>query len=308
MKMADTDMIINPPLLNRIKRKKKRLDDKRPLPKDALKKLREEIRIAHTYHSNAIEGNTLSLQETKLVLEEGITIGGKSLREHLEVTGNANAFNRIEELARKKKDIDHVVVQEIHDIVTTGQLLDPGRYRTHNVRIVGAKIIPPDFSKIISLMDDFIKEIKKMKNHRIIVAAYLHYRFVTIHPFSDGNGRVARLLSNLYLMRYGYPPIILKKEDRMKYYDYLNKGNLGNLNPFVDFIANAVDESLLLFISIFGRKDELVPLKELAKVTPYSQEYLSLRARQRILDAVKIGTVWHSTKRALDEYIKIHGR
>ena len=306
--MADTDIMIRAPLLERIKEKKNRLDDKRPLPKETLKKIREGIRVAHTYHSNAIEGNTLSLQETKLVLEEGITIGGKSLKEHLEVTGNANAFDRIEELARKRKGIDHVVVQEIHEIVTKGQLLDSGRYRTHNVRIVGANVIPPDFSKVVPLMDGLIKDIKKMKAHRIIIAAYLHFRFVTIHPFSDGNGRVARLLSNLYLMRYGYPPIILKKEDRMRYYDHLNTGNLGDLNPFVDFIAKAVDESLMLFISIFGGKDELVPLKELARTVPYSQEYLSLRARQGILDAVKIGAVWHSTRRALEEYMEVHGR
>jgi len=302
--MADTDSIIRDALLERIEHKKKRLDNERPLPKDVLQRLHQEIRLAHTYHSDAIEGNTLSLQETQLILEDGITIGGRSIREHLEAIGNANAFDRIEVLAKGKKELDHVIIQEIHELVTKGQLTDSGRYRVHNVRITGAKFTPPDFSKLIPLMDDFLKEIRKMKGHKITTASYLHYRFVWIHPFSDGNGRVARLLMNLYLMSYGYPPTVLKKEDRRKYYNYLNKANDGDLGPFVNFIAKAVDESLSLYISAFGGKDELMSLKELARGSPYSQEYLSLRARQGILDAVKIGKTWHSTRSAMEAYLK----
>jgi len=306
VKMPDTDIILKKVLLDRIMAKKERLDSERPLPKDALERLRQEIRLAHTYHSNAIEGSTLSLQETKLILEEGVTIGGKTLREHLEATGNADAFDLIEELARRKKDIDHGVVQEIHGMVTRGQLMDSGKYRTHNVRITGAKKNPPDFSKLVPLMDRLLGDIRKMKGPEMIVAALLHYRFVEIHPFSDGNGRVARLLSNLYLMRAGFPPIVLKKEDRKRYYQCLNKADGGNTGPFVNFVAKAVDEGLTLYLSIFGGKDELVPLRELATGTPYSQEYLSLRARQGAIDAIKMGKVWHSTRRALEEYIGAH--
>ena len=107
-------------------------------------------------------------------------------------------------------------------------------------------------------------------------------------------------------MQKGYPPIVLKKEGRKKYYDVLRKADQGNLGPFINFLAKAVDESLTLYLAIFGGKDEILPLTELAEATPYSQEYLSLRARQGVLSAVKIGRVWHSTKRALEEYMNEH--
>lgn len=301
--MTDTD-IISKSLLRRINRKKKLLDSKRPLPADALNKLQEEMRIVHTYNSNAIEGNTLSLQETKLVLEEGITVGGKSLLEHLEVTGNANAFNFLEDMAKSPIAIAHPGILILHDIITLGIQEDHGKYRITNVRITGAIKRPPDFAKIPNLMTEMLKTVSKMKKHDVIVAAYLHHRFVEIHPFSDGNGRVARLLTNLYLMKKGYPPIILKKEERLKYYSCLRKADQEDLKPFANMIAKAVDESLTIYLAMFGGDDELIPLKELAGSTSYSQEYLSLRARQGKLDAVKVGRVWHSTKAAIDDYTK----
>ena len=129
--MSDTDIsLIKEKLLSRINEKMNRLNSLRPLPADAVKKLHEEMRLLHTYHSNAIEGNTLTLPETKLVLEEGITIGGKSLREHLEATNNARAFDLMESMAKKKKTIDHVVIQHILEVVTAGIIEDAGKYRT----------------------------------------------------------------------------------------------------------------------------------------------------------------------------------
>jgi Fic family protein len=307
--MTHTDtFLIQEELLARINEKMKQLNSMRPIPADVLTRLHEEMRLVHTYHSNAIEGNTLTLQETKLVLEEGLTIGGKSLREHLEASNNAKAFDRMEELTKKKRAIDHVTIQEIHEIVTRGILEDAGRYRTRNVRIAGAAKIPPDWSKIIKLMDELIEEITESKEHPIETASFLHHRFVEIHPFSDGNGRVARLLTNLYLMARDYPPVVLKKEDRGKYYKSLRAADAGNLVPFANFIAKAVDENLTLYLSISGGNDELLPLKELAIETPYSQEYLSLRARQGLLDAVKIGKIWYSSKRAVKNYLSEHGK
>ena len=305
--MSDTDIVISELMFERIRSKKDVLDTKRPLPKDAVNRLREEMRLAHTYHSNAIEGNTLTLQETKLVLETGVTIGGKSLAEHLEVTGNAKAFDLLEELAKVSKPVDHVLIQQLHEIVTRGLLEDAGRYRNQNVRIAGAKKSPPDFSKVLGLMDKFLQRLSRMRAHPVVTAAYLHHGLVEIHPFADGNGRVARLLSNLFLMRRGYPPAILKKEDRKKYYTCLGKADGGDLSPLVNFIGKAMDESLTIYLAMFGGKEELLPLKELAKTVPYSQEYLSLRARQGILDAVKMGRTWHSSKRALEDYVNEHG-
>lgn len=308
MNNADTDIEVNSLLFERIHRKKEFLDSKRPLEKSALNRLHEEMRLLHTYNSNAIEGNTLTLQETKLVIEEGITIGGKTLAEHLEATGNAKAFEKIEGLAKGRGKINLLLVLEVYEIVTRGLLEDSGRLRTQNVRIAGAKKSPPDFSKVPKLMEKLFNDITKMRSHNVIVAAYFHHKLVEIHPFSDGNGRVARLISNLYLMRSGYPPVVLRKEDRKKYYENLRKADSGNLGPFANFIGKALDESLTLYISIFGGKNELVPLSELAKGSPYSQEYLSLRARQGALSAMKIRRIWHSTKKELEEYIKMFGK
>lgn len=308
MNNADTDIEVNSLLFERIQRKKEFLDSKRPLPKSALNRLHEEMRLLHTYNSNAIEGNTLTLQETKLVVEEGITIGGKSLAEHLEATGNAKAYEKIEDFAKGQSKINLLLILEIHEIVTKGILEDSGRLRTQNVRIAGMKKSPPDFSKIPKLMDELFNEVAKMRTHQVVLAAYLHHKLVEIHPFSDGNGRVARLISNLLLMRKGYPPVVLRKADRKKYYDCLKKADAGKLGPFANFIGKALDESLTLYISIFGGKNELVTLSELAKGSPYSQEYLSLRARQGVLSAVKIGRAWHSTKKELEEYITKYGK
>lgn len=273
----------------------------RPLPREALKSLHDELRLMHTYHSNAIEGNTLTLSETKLVIEEGITVGGKSLREHMEAKNTAKAYELIEELAHGKK-ITHDAMQKIHEALTKGILEDAGMYRTKNVRITGAIKTPPSFSKVVKLMDELLDKVDRSKRNPTETSAFLHHRFVEIHPFSDGNGRTARLLNNLYLMRHGYPPIILRKEDRAKYYKFLRTADASNLAPFANFIARAVDEALMHYLSIFGGEDELLPLKELAKNSPYSHEYLSLRARQGKLAAVKIGRIWHASNRALKEY------
>ncbi len=308
--MHNTDTLIRSDLLGRIQRKKERLDTHRPLPESAARKLRDELRLLHTYHSNAIEGNTLTLQETKLVLEEGMTIGGKSVREHLEATNLAEAYDLIEAIAKEEREIEHATIQQIHEVVTRGIDVDAGKYRVQNVRITGANKTPPDFSNVYHLIDDliaFLKD-KDRKEHPIKTAAFLHHKLVEIHPFTDGNGRVARLLTNLYLMKRGYPPVVLRKEDRGKYYRFLSLADGGNLEPFANFIAKYIDESLTHYLAIFGGMDELISLAELAKVKecPYSQEYLSLRARQGLLDAVKIGRKWFSTRRALEDYIREH--
>ena len=166
MTFTDTNLI-HEKLLSRIYEKKKQLDSIRPLPSDSLKKLHEELRLLHIYHSNAIEGNTLTLSETKLVLEEGLTIGGKSLREHLETTNNAKAFDFIESMIGKKKRIDHITIQQIHEIVTSGILEEAGKYRTKNVRITGAIKTPTDWSKVINLIEELIENIKKSEKNPI---------------------------------------------------------------------------------------------------------------------------------------------
>ena len=304
MKYYDTDINVDDALMQRIKEKKKQLDDLKPLSRDALKKIFEDIRLRHTYHSEAIEGNTLTLKETKLVLEEGITIGGKPLKDHIEIRNDAEAFDLMVDLVHDKKSISQHAIQQIHEEVTKGVLKDAGRYRTGNVRITGSAVTPPNYLKIVRLMEEYIQDIEKFKINTIKKSAFIHHRIVWIHPFYDGNGRVARLLTNLYLMKKGYPTIILKKEDRKKYYKTLNQADHGDLSPFTNFIARAVNESLQYYLSVFVDEEHLILLKELAKSSSYSQEYLSLRARQGKLDAVKIENVWYSSKRALKVYLK----
>jgi len=304
MKYADTDILIEDSLFHKIQEKKTRLDKLRPLPKDAVKKLLQDIRLRHTYHSDAIEGNTLTLQETKLVLEEGITIGGKPLKDHVEAKNDAEAFDLMVNLVNSNVSITQEVIQRLHELVAKGLLEDAGRYRTTNVRITGSSKMPPDFSKIVKLMDEFIRGVKELKFHSLKKAVFVHYELVRIHPFIDGNGRVARLLTNLYLMEQGYPPIILKKTERRLYYKALNKADEGDLSLFANFIAKAVHESLMFYLSSFVTEERLVPLAEIIEYSPYSQEYLSLRARQGKLDAVKMENVWYTSKRALKEYIK----
>ena len=304
MKYADTDIKINDSLLNKIEKKKKKLDSLRPLPKDSVKRIIEDIRIRHTYHSDAIEGNTLTLQEIKLVLEEGVTIGGKPLKDHIEARNDAEAFDLMIELVNSKKKISQEIIQQIHGFVMNGILKNPGQYRTENVRITGAKIRPPSYLKIVKLMDEYIQNIEQLKLQTVKKASFIHHEFVRLHPFIDGNGRVARLITNFFLMRNGYPPIVIQKEDRKKYYKTLKKADLGDLSDFASFIARSVNESIQYYLSSFIDEERLVTLSELSKKSDYSQEYLSLRARQGKIDAVKIENTWHSSKRALKDYQK----
>jgi Fic family protein len=301
----DTDIIILPKLKGRILTKKVRLDLSRPLPEEALKKLIQDIRLKHTYNSNAIEGNTLTLQETRLILEHGITIGGKTITEHLEARNTAEAFDFTGMLADGDKGIDHEAIQELHSLVKRGISHDAGKYRTLNVRIQGAIKPTPDFGKVPRLMEEYVKEIQTFKDP-LAGAVFVHYRFVAIHPFSDGNGRIARLLTNLYLMGHGYPPTVLPVRDRQRYYRVLRDADNGNLQSFTDFIARSIDHSLTLYLACLGGEYELLPLSALAKFTKYSQEYLSLRARQGILEAVKMDGKWYSTKRAIKVYIRAY--
>ncbi|MDD5143409.1 Fic family protein [Methanoregula sp.] len=294
--------------MKRIREKKERLDTLRPLDRDLILRLHDEMRLLHTYHSNAIEGNTLTLSETKLVLEEGITIGGKTLREHLEATNNARGYDLIARLSSEKVPINHVTIQQIHEVVTRGILETAGQYRTRNVRITGAPRTPPDWKDVIPGMDHLIDGISRDDRPVVEMSAFLHHRFVAIHPFIDGNGRIARLLGNLFLLRHGYPPIVLEQKNRLQYYRALRDADLGNPEPFTRFIAGAVSASLTRYLAVAGGESSLIPLRELAEGSPYSQEYLSLAARKGLLDAVKVDSTWHASREALARYIRKHGR
>ncbi|MBM3303705.1 MAG: Fic family protein [Candidatus Aenigmarchaeota archaeon] len=296
---------MNRRLYERIERKKKELDSLRPLPKTALEKLRKQFAIELAYNSNAIEGNTLTLRETRLVIEEGITIGGKPLREHFEAINHQKAFELLEGLVRGK-GMDEQTIKGVHRIILS-RIDDEyaGKYRDLNVRLLGAIKSPPRSEKVPYLMERLVEKINRNPDrlNDIEMAAYIHYGLVEVHPFVDGNGRTARLMMNLFLMRHGYPITMVLRVDRKKYYDCLRKADEEDMKPFCDFIGRCVERSLDLYLDAFKGGEDFITLAQAAKGTPYSQEYLSLLARKGRIEAVKIGRNWHIKKGALDRYM-----
>ena len=214
---------------------KKELDSKRPIPKETLKSLKESINLEWTYNSNGIEGNTLTLRETQVVLE-GITVGGKSIKEHLEAINHEKAILYLDDLVKDNEPISEWNIKNIHQLILKEiDNENAGRYRKENVTIKGAVHIPPDYLKVPELMEKLILTYNTWNEyHPIIQAALLHGELVKIHPFADGNGRTSRLLMNLVLMNSGYNPVIIKKEDRLKYYEALDKAHM--TNDYTDFI------------------------------------------------------------------------
>ncbi|BAU28486.1 Fic/DOC family protein [Aneurinibacillus soli] len=234
---------------------KSKLDSLRPLPSEAVRNLEDVYRVEWTYHSNAIEGNTLSLVETKIVLEEGLTIGGKKLREHFEVINHAEAIEYVKTLATKQTELDERVLKDIHYLVLKGiDNQNAGQYRKINVRISGSQHLPPHFLKVPEDMQELVSWYYEQKDrlHPVELATRLHFKFAYVHPFADGNGRTARLLMNFILMSYRYPPTIIKAdpEKRIAYYQALEKASVeNNIDDFIALVAQVVEESLYQYIS-----------------------------------------------------------
>ena len=237
IKPDHNDFIINLPnnFFDEVDNLKKELDNKRPIPKDTLRTLQEKINLEWTYNSNGIEGNTLTLRETQVVLE-GITVGGKSIKEHLEAINHEHAILFLNDLVKDDNPITEWNIKNIHTLIL--KKIDDenaGRYRNENVTIKGAIHIPPDFVKVPELMEKLILNYKTWnKYHPIVQATLLHGELVKIHPFVDGNGRTSRLIMNLDLMKHGFNPVIIKKENRLQYYEALDKAH--TTKDYTDFI------------------------------------------------------------------------
>jgi len=233
------------PDFNMLEQLKAQLDEHRPLPREALANLRENLVLDWTYHSNAIEGNSLTLLETKVVLE-GITVGGKTMNEHLEVINHCDAITYVEALVQENQPLSEWQIKSIHQLVLRQIDNDnAGVYRKVAVRIGGASHIPPEPVQLTVEMQHFIKwhEREAMVLHPVERAARVHADFVRIHPFVDGNGRTSRLLMNLELMKSGYPPTIIKVEDRVSYYKALDKAATEkDYAPFIKLVCRAVKQ------------------------------------------------------------------
>jgi len=244
-------------ILHDIDHLKAELSALRPLPTEALKKIQDALDVEYTYESNRIEGNTLTLQETALVVNEGVTISGKSMREHLEAINHAQAIEFIKDIAKDTIEITERLIKEMHGIILHGIDRDnAGKYRNVPVMISGSAHNPPQPFLISPQMEAFITEYNRKveaKEHPVIVAAYLHDELVKIHPFIDGNGRTSRLLMNLYLLSKGYVIVNLKgdNESKINYYTTLERSHTEN-NPsdFYTLVATSEKKALIRYLNI----------------------------------------------------------
>lgn len=225
---------------------KLKLDSFRPLDLSIVKNLHEDLVLRWTYHSNAIEGNTLTLKETKVALE-GITIGGKTLREHFEAINHKDAILFMEDLAQKEDKLSEYSIKQIHSLILKNiDDENKGKYRTTNVIISGAEHKPPQSFEVQSQMQEFIKKYNEniTKLHPIELASFVHIEFVKIHPFIDGNARTSRLLMNLELIKAGFPPVVIELEDRLEYYKALDIAHTENdYKPFLELMKKVVEKS-----------------------------------------------------------------
>jgi len=292
----------------RVDSKQSVIANSRPLSPAVVSKLKDNLSIEWTYNSNAIEGNTLSLIETKVVLQDGMTIGKKSLREHFEVINHDRAIHFLDDLIATDYALRCIDILSIHELVLNN--IDPinaGRIRNIGVYITGANFTPPSPTKVSKLLDELVDfiNLNPLNLSPVILATVLHHQFVWIHPFTDGNGRTARLLMNLILQKAGFPPCIILMNDRHKYYKALNAANNGNYQKLTTLVLQGVERSLNLYLNIIpGAYQEYESISNIAQdiEVPYGAEYISLLARKGLIDAHKQGRNWVTTKKAVMDY------
>ncbi|NBA87417.1 Fic family protein [Emticicia sp. CRIBPO] len=306
--LSDTEELR--PGYERLFQKKTLLESGRPLPSIALQKIRENLSLEWTYNSNSIEGNSLSLRETQMILEEGVTIKGKSLREHFEAHNHDKAIDYLYTLIDRNYELRGIDILNLHGLVLRSIEDDfAGRIRNGGVRINGANFVPPNAQKVSGLLDELIDYVNRNPDHLndIELATIFHHKFVWIHPFFDGNGRTVRLAMNLLLMRKGFPPAIILKTDRKKYYEALNQANNGKYYKLALLMTQALERTLNIYIGAMpGSSYDYTDISNIVMEpdVPYGQEYVSLLARSGKIDAHKEGKKWLTTKEAVISYAR----
>ena len=289
----------------RIVEKKQRLDRHRPLSPSLLNRLRKEFMVEYTFDSNAIEGSTLTLHETRMVIEEGLTVQGRLLRDILAARNHPEAIEYVEGLAKAGGSLTEVDVLTLHRLIMEGVDEGAGRYREAGVRIAGAVFSLPKSTEVSAMMRSLLDWLDRNLEELspVELAAVFHHRFVSIHPFAEGNGRTARLLMNLILMRNSYAFIVsVSRQDRDKYIRALREADQGSLNDFVNYVARCAERTLDIYLNTIEEQDVLT-LSEASRMTSYSQEYLSLLARSGRLAAFKEGRNWLVSRRELERYL-----
>jgi Fic family protein len=305
---------------DKLTQKKKLLEKHKPLPEPLVHNLDNWFRVELTYNSNAIEGNTLTRQETAMVVEKGITVGGKTLNEHLEATNHVQALEWVKQkTGHSPKYITEKDILTIHEYILRGiNSLNAGRYRNIAVRIAGSMVIMPNPVKVPELMKSFSTWLKQSHStlHPVELAAEAHYKLVTIHPFIDGNGRTARLLMNMILLMHGYPMAIIRKRDRLAYINSLEKAQLGgSLDDYFKLIINAVDRSLNVYIKAVSGKMEklqdtanLLKIGELAEKVGVSNATIRYWTKEGLLEVAEITPSGYQlySKDMIEQVKKIH--
>lgn len=302
----NSDIRMDPRLERRIAEKRRALDLQRPLPQAITAKLYEDLRVRLTYHSNAIEGNTLDLGETQLVIAHGITIGGHTLQEHLEAINHAAAFTFVHDLTQRNVVLDEQALLQLHALITKDLIETSGAYRESAVFISGSEYRPPHSSQVPDLMRDWFAWLDSdgQTYAPIIRAALAHEMLLAIHPFLDGNGRTARLVLNLQLMQAGYPITLLLRGWRATYIRALEQAHHGLYNPLVNVIGRAVEGGLDLFLEACAAVPQELqrPLREIAEECAINVDYLSWLLRAGRVAGSKRGGRWYTSAAAVQRY------
>ncbi len=295
---------MDPRLATRITEKKTRLDRHRPLPSETVQRLNADLKVFITYHSNAIEGNSLTLQETQMVIDYGITIHGHPLREYLEATNHAEAYQYMTTLVEKRERITIATILTLHGLVLDKILGTRGQFRKVPIYIRGSNMTPPPADEVQRLIREWVAWIsgEGLQYDPVTRATIAHHGFEAVHPFEDGNGRVGRLLLNLMLMSEGYPPALLLHDWRVRYIRALSEANTGNYNPLLNLIGQSVEAGLDLYLEACAAMPTYQLLRELVTLSGYPLDYLSWLARQGRIDAIKRNGRWQSTLEAIERY------
>lgn len=264
-------------IIQKIDELKSEVDSFRPIPEDALNRYMQKIKLDWNYHSNSIEGNSLTKSETKSLILHGITAKGKPMRDHLEVKGHNEALKKLENIVHKDLKITESLIKEFHKLILAepysedGVEINPGEYKklpNYLYSVTGERVdfeppkeVPRLMNELINWLNNHLTPPKRKKNkydlHPLLIACSFHSQFIKIHPFGDGNGRMARIIMNLILMQAGYVPTIIKLDDRDTYYNQLEISSFENIEPLAEFIGNETINSLeLLLKSIKGESIE----------------------------------------------------
>lgn len=296
---------------HRLFQKQEQLLNKSPQSISVFQHVKEKLFEEWTYNSNGIDGNTISLKETRVILQDGMTVKGKSLQEHFELVNHHEAIEYLEALSNINYILTEKDILDVHGILMCKIEKEfAGRYRNGAVRIAGARFIPPNALKVKELMEALINHVfeNPLQLNPIALSCIFHHRFLQIHPFFNGNGKTARLIMNLILMRSGFPPAILLKNDRKKYFDALDLADNSHYKKLILLVAQATERSLNFYSRAFpstASDEEYRSISEIVTDSdmPYSQEYVSLLARRGKIDAYKIGRNWMTNKKAIKDYL-----